>query len=380
MMPYPHAFSARTTRLYLVMCAPGIVLICSTCGNGSGKGRSEQSVSVDAAVLDHYREPVIAVTGKTRSLPNELNNPSAIAADGPRVWVLDINAGKESLLVLSASDGNILARSNSTVDDSISSAWSLDRPPVGDEGIWVYDFGSRKLFLIPYDSTKLTDLRFRRDIQLKSSWTLTGPIWRDAKTIVSAGFFPSGRLGFFDTTGRLLRVAGPTPKGGANIPAAVVQHAYQSTLAINSSRTRFALATRYADQIELFSADGTLIRSAERPFGFDPKYTVVSTGSGPIPDLSRARFGYVDVVADDQHIFALFSGKLSRRYHGRENYGNYIHIFDWEGNLLTVARLDQEALKISMLPHSDLLYAVGGPPDPQIRSYSVAALIRGSAK
>jgi len=295
------------------------------------------------------------------------------AQDGSTLWILDNVGTRKSLLTIDETTGKVIATVLASDTSLIAGAWSLAQPRKGDIGTWLFDANSRKMLFVVPSRRSPSRLNISRDITLQSNALLTSPAWRDAATLMSPGFLPSGRLVVFDSTGRLLRTLGVTPSVG-RLPVRVSQHAYQSTLATNSSRSRFVLATRYADRVEIFSRNGPT-QLAERPFGFDPTVTEANTRNGPIANLQAARFGYVNVTADDDHIFALFSGKLSRRFHGRENYGRYIHVFDWDGKLVQVAQLDQESIALALHPSSKTLYAVGAPPDPQVRSYPLRSLV-----
>ena len=358
-----------------------VTVALAACKDSPRKNESSVSVSAtEPAILDSYTSKSVAVHGKTVSLPNELQSPRDIVVSGGVLWVLE-NVGMTKTVHALSPAGTIERTLRPSDTTLLEGAWTLAPPRKSENGVWVFDAEKRRMLLIAPDSSNIRQLRVQREIRLQDSVFLTNPKWRDQSTLVTPGFFPSGRVAQFDSTGRLIHILGATPGKATAFPPEIIQHAYQSTLAPRPSDSRFVLATRYADQIEIFSKDSERPTLGQRPFRFDPYVTVSKTRSGrPFANLGRARFGYVDVVADDQRILGLFSGKLSQRFHGRENYGRYIHVFDWSGNLRRVVQLDEDAIALALNASARKVYALGGPPDPTIREYSLIDVVGSGIK
>jgi hypothetical protein len=150
----------------------------------------------------------------------------------------------------------------------------------------------------------------------------------------------------------------------------VLQHAYHIKLAATPSRTLFAVATRHADQVEIYRADGTRLTLANPPFGFFPEIVVQERGGTPAlatgPDL---RFGYIDAAATETRLYVLFSGRTRRGFPGTAHYGKYVHVYDWAGSLSEVFQLDAAALAIATNPDTQDLYAIRHHPTPAVIRY-----------
>ncbi len=334
----------------------------------------------EPAILEKYEVPVINLHGSNVTPPNELGNPTAIARLAKNLAVLDKNASGATLLVVDPVGGNVEASLSSRADSQIVGAWSIEPATAERTGFWVYDSGKRQFHLVQVLGGSKR-LKRAKTIQLKSDALLTNPRWTSNGEIISPGFFRSGRVQRFDSAGTPIATVGTVPESSVRAPAAEVQHAYQSTLASNPAKTLFAIATRYADRVDIITLQPTSFAPVQRVFDFNPTFKIVQTGRDTMIDLSQTRFGYVDVTADDAHVFGLFSGRLPKNFPGRANYGQYLHVYDWHGTLVGVAKLDHDAIGITVDPSTSSLFAIGGPPDPRILRYDLSVLLNaGIAK
>jgi hypothetical protein len=85
------------------------------------------------------------------------------------------------------------------------------------------------------------------------------------------------------------------------------------------------------------------------------------------------RFGFIDIVATNDRIFALFSGRTRNEAPGRASYGQFVHVYDWEGRLSAVYRLGSEALSIAVSTDGRRLFAVQHDPLPAVVAYALPA-------
>jgi TolB-like 6-blade propeller-like len=183
-----------------------------------------------------------------------------------------------------------------------------------------------------------------------------------------------GRLAVFSSSGEFTGTVGDTPPAAPGVPAQVAGHAYQSTARLSPDRTRLALVTRHADRLEIYRADGTLAARATGPRGFEPVYSVARNPRGePIFGSGRdLRFGYVDVAATEERIYALYSGRTRGQAPGRANFGRWVHVYDWSGRLHEVLGLDSDVLGIAVSADGGTLYAVRHEPAPALVAYPLA--------
>jgi hypothetical protein len=199
------------------------------------------------------------------------------------------------------------------------------------------------------------------------------PVWVDRERLISVGLFSKGRLGEFDAGGRFLRTVGELPENPRRVPPPVLQHAYTGTLVARPDRSRFALLTRHADRIELYGPDGSTVRIVEGADRFQPVYTVAWFDG--IPSMASGDdmpFVYIDAATTDRHIFALYSGRT--RGEGAAHFGAFIRVFDWDGTLRRVFKLDQWTLAIAVSPDGRTLYGVRHDPAPAVVRWRLPAV------
>lgn len=178
--------------------------------------------------------------------------------------------------------------------------------------------------------------------------------------LIGTGSFTDARLAHLDPSGRLQRTTGSPPVSPAQVSRETWTRVYQSRLKPDPSRTRWAVASRFADRLEIYGADGGLSATGDRPYDFDPEDLQTE-------DPGAIRFGYLDLATTESRIYALFSGRT--RAEGGAGYGNLVHVFDWEGRLLDIWELDARLIAMAITPDGRHLYGVRHDPLPAVLAY-----------
>ena len=288
--------------------------------------------------------------------------PSRIEVAGPRLILAD-DFGDRAVRVLRRSDGS-LERSfgrrgrGPREFETVMSIDVLDpagrlmlHDPVLQRVTWVdltADFE---------DGEWVADrsLRLMADAMiLEAGWTPDG--------FLGIGAFTDGRIAHLGPEGRLLRISGSPAVRPAEVAPTVWQRSYQARMAASPARTRWAVAQRFADRIDVYDARGERVASGERLMGFGPEDLRDE-------DSRRVRFGYIDVTATDQRIFALFSGRT--RAEGDANFGDRVHVFDWDGRLVDVWVLDSRLVALAVEPSGSTLYGIRHEPRPAVVAYAM---------
>jgi hypothetical protein len=254
-------------------------------------------------------------------------------------------------------------------------AWSLDPEPGSDRAFWVFDIALQRLTRIDLESDFTAGSQNRlRTVQIEASAPVASPVWSGDSMLVSPGFFSEGgRLAQIDRTGQLRRVVGDDPPGTGDTPMPVRQHAYQSTVRPHPARSLLAAGTRHADRLEILGINGLRIATAARPAGFDPVFkTTVRAGEPSMDSGDDMRFGYVDVATTGDRVYALYSGRKRADFPGEANFGEYVHVYDWNARLLEAIRLDAPVITIEVDAGRQKLYAVRHNPKPMLIAYDLA--------
>lgn len=354
-------------KWYPVLLAVACMAGCSEPERPAGK--------FGPASLDHSALPVRSVAGRVLNGGEFLGRPSVLAAVNDYLVVLD--DGSDSVIhVLRQGDGfrvRSLGRRGEGPGE-YKSAWSLLKSHHGSEAVWVFDVGLQRITRL--DLTKAAAAGGPRldiqSLQLRGEASATGPLWLGDTLLITPGFFTQGRLARFARTGEFRDIVGGPPPGRNDIPIHVRQHAYTGSLAKSESRGLVALATRHADLIEIYRTDGTLVKRVSGPFKFQPRFGVTVRGAGPSMSTGDdLRFGYVDVTATDDRIFALFSGRTREGYGGDAVVGRHVHVFDWDGKLVDVLELDSDLISLTAGPEGDVLFGIRHDPAPAVLAYPV---------
>jgi TolB-like protein len=326
------------------------------------------------AELRHDGLPVDCISGLVLNVGSELGLPTGIAVVGRYLLVFDL-ASDYVLHVLDATTGAYLTQlgRRGSGPGEFESAWSLDPVPGDSSMIWVYDIQLRRLTLVDVEQSVSTNrLAYTRMITLSSNAVPTGPVWLGDSTMVSLGFFPNGRIGFFDADGTHTASVGVLPGEGETDNPAILQHAYRATLVRNPSGTLLAAATRHASLVQIFGSDGTLIVDAEGPLQVRPQYhSGVSARGLAMQTGADLRFGYVDAASAVDHIYALFSGRTREGFPKSAYQGRFVHVFDWQGNFVRALQADADLISVALDRDGRVLYAVRHEPTPAILRYNL---------
>lgn len=250
--------------------------------------------------------------------------------------------------------------------------WSFDvvshDPPV----FWLYD-----LSLLRMTRVDLSDQIASSDekpiiIDFQIGFSPTSPTLVNDSLVVTPGFLlEPGRLAHLDaSSGSLLRVVGPPFSNPDDVPVGVLQHAYQSAMTVHPDGRRAALAYRYTDRVEIIHLDGTLTHAMNGPVQQPPVFEVGRMQGQPVMATNETTLSaYTAVTSTADRIYALYVGRT--RGEPGSDLANRIHVFDWDGNLLDVYRLDRWTGGVAIDPTGNTLYTTSTYPEPAVLRYSL---------
>lgn len=355
----------------LKRCTPMLLLpALAACGNLSARASSADG----PPSLDHAAFHPVQLKGRVLNADTTLAAPTSMAIVGNHLVLVDPFA--DSMIEeIDRSDGAMVREFGRRGEGpgEFEGPWSVDPVPGSNTRFWLYDLTLGRLTLVDLEADFDGESRLGDHVLLLHVGAAIMEPIRVGDHLVSLGFFQQGRVAVLDDHGTLLRTVGPTPLANqSHIPATIRQHAYQSRMKANPSRTRLAIVTRHADRLDIYRADGTPLTVAQRPFGFDPAFRVGKHDGKPVfTSGENLRFGYIDLATTERHIFALFSGRTRAGFPGRANYGRYVHVFDWSGRLIRVLKLDAPAIAVAVDPAGGTLYTIRHQPTPAVVAYDL---------
>lgn len=263
----------------------------------------------------------------------------------------------------------------------LTSAGSRGEGPGEFQGVWDVDVASDSQHVYVFDLAlhRLTRLHVPQALRDEAAFdsstiSLTGPSPHDvllppgdSTFWATAMLSEPGRWGVYDSDGVYQTARGPSLPSIQDAPQPVLQHAYQSTAAFHPSKSKLALATFYADRIDIVEPGGNHLVHVHGPGFFPPIFEVGSRGGNPVRRTTEdTRYGYMDVVATSSRVYALYSGRTRSK---AGNLGNRVHVLDWQGRLHAVYDLKGGYRSIALSPRADVLYASRRSPRVEIAAF-----------
>ena len=361
----PTRSTVEPMQIRVSLLFPALLLAASACGE------EKKALQHGPAELSHSHLEVRRVSGRVLAQGEFLGRPGRVEQFGDDLVVLD-DLGEAAVHIISARDGRRVRSvgRRGGGPGEFRSAWAITRDPADPRSAWVYDVQLGRLTRV--NLATAGNATNPEIINLIGGPNASQPLWVHDTLLVTPNFSADARLAYFGRDGRFRRSAGVAPSDNRGTPVSVLQQAWMGKLASHPSGDRLVLATQYADQLEIYAADGSMLKKVRGPFRFDPLFKVANAaGMATMTFEDGIRMGYSDVIATDEQIFALFSGRTREGYGGNSPFGRYVHIFNWEGDLQHILELDADVISIALSEDGRSLYGVAETPEPVIMAFDL---------
>lgn len=322
--------------------------------------------------LDHAGLSLSELAGEALTRDEALGLPAAAEVVGDYLVVVD-RGGATPLHSVHVPTGRLVSFGREGEGPGeFQAPWALD-PVSGESAFWVWDVGLQRLTLVQLDGARPSrPLRESPTLPLRSSAAVTGVVRREDGGWVALGLFTGGRLGEFDEEGRLRGEREPLPEADDDLPVQVLQQAYDGRIETRPDRRLVAVGVRKAGRIEIYDLAEGSMRLARVPYAFEPRFGIRERAGEPaMATGDDVRYGYVDLAATPTRLYGLFSGRTPAGYPDRPTFGEYVHVFDWEGEFLGALRLREAAIALAVDERAGRLYAVSHDPTPAIWRYEL---------
>lgn len=304
---------------------------------------------------------------------DHLGGPTGIDIVAGRLLLLDTYADR-GLHVVSLDDGSRIASVGALGDGP-----GEFRQPVAitvdpDGNPWISDLGLQRMTRVDLD--RLGDgTAWAADIvNFENVPYVVDVVWTADNTLLAGGMFSDARFGIVGRDGRLAGLRSSFPVLDRDLPPAVVQQIFQPEIATKPDMSAIVVAARWDHRIDVLDADGGTTREFRGPIAVDPVPDLLDKRGMIVGNFDRSRAAYLSVATTDDHIFALFSARTATEWKDRQLFGRDVHVFDWEGRLVSVLRLDRDALVLTVDPERGRLLTVEFDPVPAILSYDLPVL------
>ncbi len=218
------------------------------------------------------------------------------------------------------------------------------------------------------DGTPVGILPLTRPKSMTYSLPVSGGVW------LSSGFFWDGVTTL--VTGRregnhLVSVKDIKRPIFPGLSPSVFWEANRNSIAARPDGERLAEAFWYAPYIYIFDNTGNFLRSTLTPVDVNQAFSEgIANGEVRMRHISGTIRCYIAATASRLNIIGLFSGK-SRHKIGYAIEANELHVFNWDGQLVEIDRLDSFVSKIEVSPDGNVIYASRVGNDPGIVEYKL---------
>lgn len=323
--------------------------------------------------------PLLA--GKLIATGDYLDQPGQMVVAEDRLVVLDRSAPMVHVFGLGGAHLGSLGQKGEGPGE-YRSAVHVQQDAKDPRDVWIFDRTLGRMTRLRFGQAPLPELQEVVSLNAGTGVFLH-PVWLGDTALVVSAISPTrsdGRLLLTNRAGGVIRMIGKPPRhpGSASIPTTVLQHAYEGPLTVRPGQSHFALATRQADRLEIYRADGTQVAEVVGSTGFLPAFEVRERAEGvSMATGEDLRAGYVGLASTAHHIYALFSGRLRSEAGANTFFGREIHVFDWSGKKVARLGLDELAVAIAVTPDGKQMFAVRHDPEPSVVRHALPDLPTG---
>lgn len=243
-----------------------------------------------------------------------------------------------------------------------------------------YDLMKKEIKIMKWDSlnNRLKSSTWKR---WTDTWTFDVIPYGQDK-FVGNGCFNDSIFAIFDNRENSVDLAGEYPckdENEKNISAYNRALAYQGTLRL-TPKGKLAFATMCAKMLFLYEIQNNRLIQRKvvidcyadyKPdySGGEGTYSVVHNGNLPVC--------YRDLSVTESYVYALYSGRSFKEYGLAQWECDSIYVYDWNGNMQALYKLDLPLLCFCIDEQSGLIYGIANNPEPTLVCFSLPSVGTG---
>ncbi len=318
--------------------------------------------------LVEYRVPVESLVGTAIIADPVIGRPSNLAISGSQLWISDRSGNP--FLHVAYLDSAALSYSEGRAGEGPGDfhvVSSLSKRPGDDRGVWAFDEELRRMTRLTADSVGVAT----RELGTPSGRIVFDMQWLVKDRLIAVGDLDTNRFIIGDTAGRTVRII-PGHLLGPDSVGVEARRALSTGVLLCTAPAsgRFAVVYVGAGRVELHDSTGGLIALADVPFRSDGAFWRARSGRWEM--RTPWRF-YAGCAFGTKFLYALFAGtRTDIPGSGIAVEAQYVHVFDRDGALEAVLRLDlpMSALVVS---GDTVLYAAGSD-DARVYRFRLPAI------
>ncbi len=338
----------------LRVLGPVTLLLATGCRHATLSGWPLDHLADGTPAISHadlhpqYPEPRLLVSDPI------IGDPGHLGVQGDRLWVGD-RSGDPYLHAVDIATGEVsvsMGRHGEGPGD-FKKMPQFSHRPGDDAGIWAYDDGLKRMTRETGRPTADYAI-FHPPSAFVDVYAL---LWLARNRLVGIGDMDTNRIIISDTSGHLLAMHNAALLGADSIPLLARRAASGGFAACASPvARRFAVLYQLGGRIDIFDSAGLFVVRASVPFASNGDWAM-----SPRRHTLWAQadwFYYIDCDATSRYLYALFAGHRTDGPHGgRVRAARYVHVFDWDGQLVNVIGLNHEMSTIAVSGDTTLFAA-----------------------
>jgi hypothetical protein len=325
------------------------------------------------STLPHTGLPRARMVGELLIDGPTFGRPGSLVIQERSLWVGDM-AGDPFLHVIDLPSRRVVRQVGRTGEGPGDFKYlvQLMIRPGDDEAVWAFDLALRRLTRVPQDRS----LPVRETRHSRHASRALRMHWLGADRLLVFGPTDTARIIIADNAGRpRASLAGPL-LGNSKVPIETRLRVSDGVhLCVRPDGERFGLAYSNAPRVEMFDGAGRFLQLANGPTWGMQQGDLVQTPSGRwgLPPL---RYYYRNCGATSRYYYGLFAGRTRAAGPADTEYwdSQFVHVYDWAGQLKVVLELDALAEAIAI--DGDSVLYVGGGSMEGIRKYNLQAALK----
>ncbi|MGH7481572.1 MAG: BF3164 family lipoprotein [Longimicrobiales bacterium] len=327
------------------------------CEPADSAGAGGLEFDPSAAEIDHAGLRVTSLSSDMLSSSPAIGQPIDVQPVNGYVWIRDA-LGDPALHVLDLRNGELLrsvGRRGEGPGEFLRGAFGLLIDPADSSGIWAWDLGLQRL--TRFEARPGAE-HAPKSIRLDGIPGMVRVAWVAPDRIVGHSTRPGARFALFSPEGERLRNVPGALYGSGEVPLNERVEATSSGVDLCAWPGRgFVVVNASFGRIDYFDLGAAPIRSADVPFPSQPRF--ITDDRTRQPQFAPERSWYMDCSVARGRVYALFSGRLHSAYESwaERDEGRFVHVFDWDGSLVDVYRLETAVAAIGVDPDGTTLIA-----------------------
>ena len=198
-------------------------------------------------------------------------------------------------------------------------------------------------------------LKIQQNIQITSE-TPWRPfeMQRTKDYYIGLGIFEKGRFAIYDLNGSLIKEVGKHPFKGEDMERTSAFLAYQGPYCTNPENNHFASGSLYSDYIAFYKVIDKEVVTIREYYSRDVNVKYNSNHVSPNNDCV---INYTSAFGSKSYCYMLFSGKTYEDNNSSGSGGNYIIVFDWDGNYIKTYETDHKIYKFFVDEANNYIFA-----------------------